>query len=63
MSKCMTGRAKSDLGSGRIKKGFVVHNVVTTNSSKPSYSELKKALENQGVDPNGICNPEWYSWE
>ncbi len=63
MSKCLTGRAKSNLGSGRIKKGFVVYNVETMNSSKPTYSELKKALENQGVNPDGICNPDWWSWE
>ena len=65
MSKCLTGRAKSDFGSGknRITKGFVIHNVVTSNSSKPTYSELKTALEKMGFDPNGICCPDWFTWE
>jgi len=63
MSRIMTGRAKYDLGSGRIKKGFVVYNVVTMNRTKPTFTELQRALENQGVNPNGICNPDWWSWE
>ena len=59
----MTGRAKSDMGSGRIRKGFVVFNVLTMNSNKPTYTELKKALEAQGINPDGICNPDWWRWE
>lgn len=63
MLRNMTGRAKSDMGSGRIRKGFVVFNVLTMNSNKPTYTELKKALETQGINPDGICNPDWWSWE
>lgn len=63
MSNCMTGKAKSDLGSGRIKKGFTLTNVVTSSTKKPSSSELKRALEEHGIDPNGICNVDWWEWE
>lgn len=64
-TKCFLGKATHEMG--KIPKGYRIQ-VPSTQGSRPSEKELKKALEDAGFDLKGwfnrtsaACSP--FNWE